>query len=303
MDTARLTPEAACDMLRAAGVSLSSGDIEINARDDRCFVALPGDRIAWFATSDAGLRRLATERRVLRLIADRCSFRVPRVVVEADIFDIRAIVPGRHDPWDLYRRCQAAPALAGELGESIGHLLAEQHTRVGHADVAGWLRERVAWPESVDWMRSRVGNVVDDRDLLDRIDHVLDRYQAVTVTDADRALIHGDVGFHNLAVDPASNRINGIYDYDSAAWADRHHDFRYLLFDAGRDDMLEAALRIYEPRAGRRLDRARIRLYNAACAVCYLAFREGTPPDALSCGRTLADDLRWVRHAMAAVQG
>jgi hypothetical protein len=26
-----------------------------------------------------------------------------------------------------------------------------------------------------------------------------------------------------------------------SAWADRHHDFRYLLFDVGREDMLDAA--------------------------------------------------------------
>jgi len=41
-----------------------------------------------------------------------------------------------------------------------------------------------------------------------------------------------------------------------------HHDFRYLLFDVERDDMLDAALRIYEPAVTRSLDRNRIRLYN-----------------------------------------
>jgi hypothetical protein len=63
----------------------------------------------------------------------------------------------------------------------------------------------------------------------------------------DRALIHGDVGLHNLALDPATDAVNGIFDYDSAAWADRHHDFRYLLFDAEREDMLDSALRFMNP--------------------------------------------------------
>jgi hypothetical protein len=31
--------------------------------------------------------------------------------------------------------------------------------------------------------------------------------------------------------------------------------------------MLDAALEVYEPAVGRRLDRDRIRLYNAACAI------------------------------------
>jgi hypothetical protein len=63
--------------------------------------------------------------------------------------------------------------------------------------------------------------------------------------------------------------------------------------------MLDAALEVYEPAVGRSLDRVRIRLYNAACTIGYLAFRDGVPPEQKSCGRTLAEDLRWVRTALA----
>ena len=69
----------------------------------------------------------------------------------------------------------------------------------------------------------------------------------------DRALVHGDVGLHNLAFDPQSDTINGIFDYDGAAWADRHNDFRYLLFDVAREDMLDSALEVYEPATGREI--------------------------------------------------
>ena len=63
--------------------------------------------------------------------------------------------------------------------------------------------------------------------------------------------------------------------------------------------MLDAALTVYEPATGRTLDRDRIRLYNAACAITFLAFRSGTPPEQKSCGRTLAEDLCWVRMALS----
>jgi len=99
----------------------------------------------------------------------------------------------------------------------------------------------------------------------------------------------------------AERRVNGIFDYDGAAWADRHHDFRYLLFDVSREDMLDAALAVYEPATGRKLDRGRIRLYNVACAISYLALRSGTRPEQKSCGRTLAEDLRWVRTALSKI--
>jgi hypothetical protein len=79
--------------------------------------------------------------------------------------------------------------------------------------------------------------------------------------------------------------VRGVFDYDSAAWADRHHDFRYLVFSFERED------------------RRRIWLYNAACAASFLAFRRGVPPERKWCGRTLDEDLRWVRRALAHALG
>jgi hypothetical protein len=77
---------------------------------------------------------------------------------------------------------------------------------------------------------------------------------------------------------------------------------RYLLFDVDREDMLDAALEVYELGTGQQISRDRVRLYNAACAICYLAFRMGTSPDQRSCGRTLAEDLRWVRTALSKIR-
>jgi hypothetical protein len=74
-----------------------------------------------------------------------------------------------------------------------------------------------------------------------------------------------------------------------------------LIFDANREDMLEAALDVYLPTTGATISRDRIRLYNAASAICYLAFRRGISPEQISCGRTLAEDLQWVRTALSLI--
>jgi len=257
-------------------------------------------RIAWFPASPAGARRLAVDRRVLGVLAARCSVRAPEVLfVSNSGFDIRRMVPGRCDPWGFYRRCQADSGLAQKIGRSIGQTLAEQHTQIVETDAAGWLPQQVPWPEAGTWIRERLPRVVADHGLIRRLGEVIDRYEGMPVAARDRALVHGDLGLHNLALDPETDTVNGVFDYDGAAWADWHHDFRYLLFDVGREDMLDAALEVYEPAVGRRLDRDRIRLYNAACAIGYLAFRSGVAPDQKSCGRTLAEDLRWVRTALA----
>jgi len=297
---AKLTPETATALLCAAGIGCSVEDVQVIARDERWAVPIGGDRIAWFPASELGGARLAIERRVLSLIAERWSFRAPRVVfVSAGGFDVRQMVPGQCDPWGLFHRCQVDPRRAERIGRAIGAILVEQHIRIGEADVAGWLPQRAGWPLPSDWIRERLPLVVDDDGFLRAMADVIERYGAVAIRAADRVLIHGDVGLHNLALDPESDTVNGIFDYDSAAWTDRHHDFMYLLFDVGREDMLDAALGIYESATGRSIDRNRVRLYNAACAISFLAFRAGTAAEEKSCGRTLDEDVRWVRTALS----
>jgi aminoglycoside phosphotransferase (APT) family kinase protein len=296
-----LSPDIACEVLAEAGCAFAPSDVHVEAREERWVVRLPEQHLAWFAASRHGLQRLQTERRVLRLLAARCPFRVPRVlfVSAADDFDVRAMVPGGSDPWRIYAEVRDSVELAVRLGTAVGTLLAEQHSRIGAADVAGWLPRRPAWPEPREWVCARLRNVVDDPGLLASAEAVMDAYESVPVSEADRALVHTDVGFHNLGIDPQSHTVHGIFDYDGAAWADRHHDFRYLVFDWDHYELLEAAVAAYEPIVGHRIQRERVLLYNAACAVTFLAYRAGTQPEERSCGRTLAEDLRWSRLAIA----
>src|SRR6516164_8199893 len=278
-----LTPTTACRALHEAGFPHPAEALHIDAREERWAVSLPDGHIAWFPASEAGATRLAVERRVLGLLATRCSFRVPEILfVSNSGFDVRRMVPGRCDPWGLYRRCQDDPRLAQKIGHAIGQIFVEQHTRIVEADAVGWLRQQVPWPETGAWIGERLPRVIDDRGLIRALADVIEEYEGVAVDPADRAYA-----------------VNGVFDYDGAAWADRHHDFRYMLFDVEGEDMLDAALRIYEPAVARSLDRNRIRLYNAACAIGFLAFRAGVPPEQKSCGRTLVEDLHWARMALA----
>jgi hypothetical protein len=235
-DWSFLTKEAACNALREAGLELAPAELRIEAREARWAVSLPGEQMAWFPANEGGRQRLSIERRVLRLLADRCSFSAPRVLFEsASGYDVRAMVSGLSDPWGLYERTRTDTALARRIGRAIGAMLIEQHARIANTDVAGWLPERVDWPEPGDWVRSRLPRVLDDPRLISRLDRVFLAYEQVTVPAADRVLVHGDLGLHNIAVDPVTTEVRGVFDYDGAAWADRHHDFRYLIFHSRGD--------------------------------------------------------------------
>ena len=100
-----LTPATVCRALREAGFPHPAEALHIDAREERWAVSLPDGHIAWFPASEAGVTRLAVERRVLGLLTKRCSFRVPEILfVSNSGFDVRRMVPGRCDPWGLYRR-------------------------------------------------------------------------------------------------------------------------------------------------------------------------------------------------------
>jgi len=297
-------PDRIAAALAAAGFSVPPEDIRVEARDDRWLIRLPGPLLAWLAMSERGVERLRAERRVLRLIDTRCSFRVPRVLFESDEgdFDVREPVPGMTDAWAAYAALRDDPERAREIGAAVGALLAQQHSRIAATDVASWLPRRPEWPEPRAWIVERLSTVVDDARLIDRALAVIDDYENVPVEESDRALVHADLGLHNFALDPKTGALNGVFDYAAAAWADRHHDFRYLVFDLESRALLDAAVAAYEPVVGRVIRRERVLLYNAACAIGYLAYRAGRAPEERWCGRTLAEDLGWSRSAIAAAR-
>ena len=184
-----LTPATACRALREAGFPHPAEALHIDAREERWAVTLPDGHIAWFPASEAGATRLAVERRVLSLLAKRCSFRVPEMLfVSNSGFDVRRMVPGRCDPWGLYHRCQADRQLAQKIGRAIGQILVEQHTRIVEADATGWRRERVPWPETSTWIGERLPRVIADRGLIRALADVIEEYEGMAVDAADRAL-------------------------------------------------------------------------------------------------------------------
>ena len=294
-----LTPALTCEALATVGVMVDPEEVTLELRENRWLARLPQQRIACFAACEDGRTQLMRERSVLQLLAERCTFRVPRVIAVQPIgyFQVREIVPGTSDPFRVYTALCKDKKAARRYGESIGRMLAEQHARIQSSDVAGWLPPHPCWPEPSAWIRERLPSVVDDAELIAAAEDVMAAYESVSVAKADRVLAHTDLGLHNVSVDTASFSVQGIFDYEAAVWADRHHDFRYLILET-HDVVLDAAIGAYEPVVGRTIQRDRVRLYHAACAISYLAFRIGRSPDERWCGRTLAEDLAWSRRAI-----
>lgn len=233
-----ISVETVCKLLREAQLHFVPGEIELENRVERTLATLPGGTMAWFPETDSGRVVLERERRVLKLLAERCTFRIPRIVYESPSgFDVREMVPGVHDPWRLYSLIQRDIALARRIGRSLGRIFGEQHTCIVFEDVSGWLPERPDWPLPLDEIRTKIPLVVVDKGLLAEIEKTLCTYEQQRSEPDDLVFAHGDLGLHNLAVDPQSLEVTGVFDYGGASWTDRHYDLRYTLFDFKREDL------------------------------------------------------------------
>lgn len=292
-------PAAVASALGIAGFTISASEITLIHRDDRLAASLPGDRIAWFPVNGAGDARLAREARVLRLLARYCDFRAPVVAYEAQGgWQVRLSVPGHCDPVQTYRHAIGDRGFAAVLGQAMGEVLASQHQAIPPGELTGWLPPAPSWPPPKASVMRDLRRVIDDQALIDRATEVIDRFEEEEKRVTDRVLTHSDFGFHNVVVDQLTGRITGVFDYDDAAFADRHHDFKYMLLDSADEVLLEAAIDAYDAAGGKPIDRHRVRLLNAASAVGFLAFRAGQRPDERPAGRTLAEDLGWTRLAL-----
>ena len=289
--------DRAAAALAEAGFACDAGTLQIYPREGFFGARLPDDRMAWFPLDEQGRAALATERRVLRLLQAHCRFSAPRVIHESESgWDLRELVPGVVDPFGVYARIRSDSAFGYALGEDLGRVLAEQHTRIPAAELAGWLPTVPGWPNLDDI--PHLPQVVDDAELLSRIDAALRRYADVVRAVSDPVLVHTDLGPHNFAVSSAGDRLTGVFDYRGAVFGDRHRDFTYMIFQMAEEPVLDGALAVYEPATGFRIDRERVRLFNAVSAIGFLAFRHGHAPDEAWCGRTLAEDLAWTNAAL-----
>lgn len=220
--------------------------------------------------------------------------------MEDDIAAALASVGIGDRPLEIYEQARSNPALAKRIGEALGRLLADQHMNVPTAELTGWLPAMPNWPRAEDL--PNLPRVVEDRALLARIDEALVQREAIVRAPGARVLTHSDLGFHNIAFDPATLEVVGVFDYDGATFADRHFDFKNMSLHCadGSEPLLEAAATTYEKLSGSAIDRDRVRLLNAIEAIGFLGFRYGHPPEEEWCGRTLAQDLDWANRALTA---
>lgn len=293
-----LTPAAAVRLLRAdAGVVVGIEHVRLELRGGRWVTPLPDGRMALFADTSEAAQRLARERALLAVLADRVSFGVPCVEYASadDRLQVRRMVPGTAIGGSGRERAFAARAGGKRLADDLGKAFAELHGALsaGAAATLG-IPAQLAVPD-IDDLRRRLAGRRPDPAIAPALDAVETRYAAITRVDQP-VLTHGDPWAGNFAVDLRSGALNGLFDFEDAALDDRHADLRYV--HSFGDDFAERVIDAYARAAGVRLSPARVAGYHLLAAFEALAeaIQAGAPGQ-------VARETRWVRHALATAPG
>lgn len=293
-----VTPHAVHELLAGAGERVALEQIILTRRDWRWHVTLPGEQMLFVPVDADGAERLLCERRLLAALGPRLGFAVPRPLGAIDgPIDLRRRVVGEVG-MDLHYRLIEDPARAGAYAEDLARVLAELHGALDPDELrslAPPMRED-AYPLAESRLREVVPSLPAEIRTL--ADAALDRYAALPPD--DHVLVHNDVATHNLAFDPTTHRVVGVFDFEEAARADRHRDFKYLPSYGPR--ITERVLARYCERTGVVISVERMRLLHVATALSFWAWRECDPDahDSLS-GRDRELALAWIGMALYAL--
>lgn len=241
-----------------------------------------GERIAFVAEDAGAWARLERERVVLGWVGARVVVSAVEVVDDVRRVQVRRKVPGicgaaaealvfgteeKLGAEARYREDCPLTAEGRRLARDLGAAMAAMHGAV-EVDAARAMgvavRSQVAVLDSVGaWLAGR-------EDLADLRAAVPGLRAWFAGLGDDLAVCHGDLQMHNIAVEAATGRLAGLFDFDDMAVTHRLEDFKYLPSFGVR--FTEEALEAYARGSGRRFGAAEVGRFHLLAALEHFLF-------------------------------
>lgn len=210
-----------------------------------------------FSWSEAATARLIYQADVLAALA-ALGLAVPEIIAFSSSPAILVLnfVPGQPAPWG--DKAEALPASArSRVGEEIGGELARLHSRevADRLRALGILRGPFI-PTTLERLRTDFAGSLDPH----RRDIVLrwcDCAESILAEPSEEVCLHGDLHAFNIVFEPKGLRLLRFVDFESAALADYHIDFRYMPAQ-GPLDLFRSVVATYESVTGRVVSHDRV---------------------------------------------
>jgi len=283
-----ITPETVASVLRdTIGVIIAPEAIALEQSDGCRFARLSHGMLLFVAETPAGAGRLARESLLLRALAKRVHFGLPRFHDFPDHgLQFRSPVPGAQLGGDGRERAFADSPQGERLARDLGRTIGELHTAFSQAELeALGLLPAPALPRAEALRQGLAGRIGPE---LAAVCETLIKHYADIRPDQDIVFVHGDLWAGNMPVDLATGALNGFFDFEDAGLGDRHIDLMYL--HSFGDRFVDRAFEAYGEKTGRPISKARTALYHAIAAMAALANTPEQPGDPL-----LEQRRRWLR--------
>jgi aminoglycoside phosphotransferase len=259
-----VTPEILAAALKQAGVEASEG-IDLEWRTWRWVGQADRDCIVFVPPSEEAAKRLATEADLLDLISKRTRLDLPQLIYHDPKtgLQVRRKVPGVQIPSGeepAFGGTSQGLTLAKELGESIADfhscITLEEGLAIGLSSVEPCCFS----PDAIDALQTEVGNA----DQVEALQKLMSIHRNEPPSKSDVVVVHGDVWRGNMAIDPKSGGLIGLFDFDDCGLADRHFDLRYT--HSFGDDFAACCFAAYSAKSGAAISIRRTAMYHAISA-------------------------------------
>jgi aminoglycoside phosphotransferase len=288
-----VTPDSISSVLRQkAGLAVPPESIRLLKRRRIWAAYLPDNVLVLVPDRIKAAKRLMREERLLRFLAPRVAFGLPRILyTDPELtLQVRSMVPGVQLGLgsDIQEAAFARLPQAARLADELGAALAELHRAIDLAEAADLDLTDCPYPlPEAGEIRRRLECKRLDPLYAATLGKLLALYETQGSRDADLVVTHGDIWGGNLAIDPETGGLNGLFDFEDAGRADRHLELMYV--HSYGECFARRAFAAYGRVAGIEVDAQRTAIYHAISAFAALADIRGLGSDHL-----LSLRLDWV---------
>lgn len=259
-----VSPEALALALRNAGFA-SPEVIDLEWRAWRWVGEVDEDLIVFIPPSGEAARRLSIEADLLDLIGNRVHLQLPQVLYRHPDsgMQVRRKVPGiQISPGEepLFGGTAHGLALAKDLGEAIADLHSCTTPEEGLAIGLSSVEPSRFSPDAIVALQEETAK----SDHLDSLRRLLAIHRDEPPSKSDVVVVHGDIWRGNMAIDPKTWGLIGLFDFDDCGLADRHFDLRYA--HSFGEDFAALCFAAYSAKSGAVISARRTAMYHAISA-------------------------------------
>ncbi len=240
------------------------------ARADRCVSEVNDQLILKFPLCEESLEGMFREWWLVGSLQGHTSMPVPVPVFVAQssiCFGYRKI-PGALLTDDYYRTLTTRQKQ--DFAVAIARFLCELH---GTLSVSEAIAAGLRFPDdplSAAQLRQRLLPLLHQREQIALVEQILGLYKQIEFVSDTPVVLHGDLHGWNMVLNPVSNQLAGVFDFNGACIGDRHLDFRYFFcLDTSLQDAITAH---YRNLSGQGLSTSRCILYGAATDLSDLVY-------------------------------